>query len=221
MITQTTPLPTAEPTRTSRSALVAALSVGLVLGPLDLGLQHLLGYPWANLANSSAVWAIVAFALGYTVPGRRRWLPALAATVALVVAVESYYLAAVLTLGDDPSTMVDAAGLRWLIVAVGAGVIFGTAGAWARNRQGGAAALGTAFAPAVLFAEAVLDGHRALAADVVAHDDLIQTAVILVALGLVAALLAGREPRQRLLGLGLSLPLTALGAAAFVVLGFG
>lgn len=219
MITQTMPLPASDRTAATGPAVLLAVIVGAVLGPLDLALQHLLGSPWADLANSNAVWAMVAFALGYAVRGRPRWRPAVVGTVALLLAVETYYLAAVLTLGDDPSTLMDATAQVWLVFAVAAGSVFATAGAWARDCAGWKASLGTAFAPAVLFAQAVLDAHRAVA-DSPRHDDLIQTAVILVALGLVAAVLAGRDPRSRLGGLVLSLPLTVVGAAAFAVLGF-
>lgn len=162
---------------------------------------------------------MVAFALGYAVPGRPRWRPALVGTVALLLAVQTSYLAAVLVLGADPSTLADANAQRGLAFAVAAGIVFATAGAWARDGVGSRACLGTAFAPAALFAEAVLDAHRAMTADSARYDDLIQTAVILVALGLVAAALIGRDPRSRLGGLVLSLPLTVVGAAAAAVLG--
>ncbi|MGA8258462.1 MAG: DUF6518 family protein [Nocardioides sp.] len=53
--------------------LGAALLSGIGLGVLDLFLQLTLAYPFANLANSSAVWALCAFALARTArttPGR-------------------------------------------------------------------------------------------------------------------------------------------------------
>ena len=56
----------------------------------------------------------------------------LAGTLTLLLAVEGYYATAVLALGDDPSTLTNSAALLWLALAVGAGVVFGTAGAWAR-----------------------------------------------------------------------------------------
>ena len=223
MITQTPPLPTMERTTRTGRALLAALAVGAVVGPLDLALQHLLASPWARLAHSNAIWAVVAFALGWVVSGwvrsgRRWWQPALVGAVALVVAIETYDLAAVLVLGDDPSTLVNPTARVWVILAVAAGVVFGTAGAWARAGLGWRAPVGTAFAPAVLFAEAAVDAHRAAAVFPRQPDDLIQIAVILVALGLVAGVLAGRDPRSRLHGLVLSLPLTAVGTALFVIL---
>ena len=84
-----------------RAARVASLPVvfglcligGLVLGAVDLAAQKILPYPWANLANSSAVSALGAFAVGYwlRLPIRRA---AASGVVVLVVAVASYYLAA-------------------------------------------------------------------------------------------------------------------------------
>ena len=53
-----------------------AVMGGLLLGSIDLIAQRTLPYPWANLANSSAVWAIGAFGVGVWVRVGR-WLPAL------------------------------------------------------------------------------------------------------------------------------------------------
>jgi len=37
---------------------------GLLLGAGDFAGQKILPYPWADLANSSAVWAVAAFGIG-------------------------------------------------------------------------------------------------------------------------------------------------------------
>ncbi|BFU41767.1 hypothetical protein KRMM14A1004_00040 [Krasilnikovia sp. MM14-A1004] len=66
--------------------LPVAVGGGILLGTGDLLMQRHLPYPWANLANSSAVWAVAAFAVGRllrTGPARA----ALAGAVLLVVAV--------------------------------------------------------------------------------------------------------------------------------------
>ncbi len=54
--------------------LVGAILGGLLLGPSDLLAQNTLLYPWANLANSAAVWALGAFIIGLfrEVRGSRR-----------------------------------------------------------------------------------------------------------------------------------------------------
>jgi len=69
-----------------------AFVAGVLLGVGDLLLQRNLPYPWANLANSSAVWAVAAFALGRWL--RRDWRRSgVAGVTMLVVAVEAYYAA--------------------------------------------------------------------------------------------------------------------------------
>jgi hypothetical protein len=73
--------------------MTVAVVGGLLLGPIDLLAQRALPYPWANLANSSAVWAIGAFGIGAWVR-TSRWRPAIAGAALLLVAVESYYLTA-------------------------------------------------------------------------------------------------------------------------------
>ena len=198
------------------TALLLPVAVGLVLGPLDLLLQHVLSYPFANLANSPATWALVAFAVGWSVRGGSRWWPPVAGTVAMLLAVESYYLAAVVALGDDVSTLTNGAALVWLALGVGAGVVFGTAGAWARSGHVWRGPVGTAAAVGVLLAEGLLDVARAVGAgaDPAWRQDLLQTAVVLVVLAAVAAVLTGRSARQRLVGSLLALGVALVGALA-------
>ena len=131
----------------------AALS-GIALGVLNLLLQLTLAYPFANLANSSAVWALCAFTLAAaarTTPGRA----ATAASLQLVVAVIAYYTAAI-TLGRaDVTTLVAPGAISWMAFGVVAGVVFGVAGSWARDPRPWHAATGLAAASAVFFAEAL------------------------------------------------------------------
>ncbi len=200
--------------------LLLALVVGVALGPVDLLLQHALPYPFANLANSSAVWALAAFGVGWWCRGR--WWPAVAASVAMLLAVEGYYAGAVLALGDEPSTLTDANAVSWLLLGLGAGVVFGTAGAWARSGRTWLGPLGTAAAVGVLLAEAWLGLARAAAtdADAAYRHDAVQTALALVVLAGLAAVLGGRSARQRVTGLALALPVALAGALAFGTLGF-
>lgn len=200
--------------------LFAALA-GLVIGPIDLALQRLLPYPWANLANSSAVWAVLAFAVGWWWGGRRWWQPAATAVFALLIAVETYYLAAVIVLGDDLATLYNATARLWLVLAVLAGVVFGTMGSWARRGNLWLAPIGTATGASVLLAEALLDLFRAAAAEAARATDLRQTALIVAVLGAVMLVLSSRSPRQAWWAAGFALVLTGLGFAAFVVLDFG
>ena len=195
--------------------------VGLALGPLDLLLQRVLPYPFANLANSPAAWALVAFAVGWSDRVRGRWWPAIAGTLTLLLAVEGYYVSAVLALGDDPSTLTDRTALLWLVLAVGAGAVFGTAGAWARSAHPWRGPIGTAMAVGVLLAEAWLDLARLAGAgdDAARRHDLVQTALVLLVLAVAASVLAGRSARQRVVGAVLALPLALLGALAYGTVG--
>lgn len=208
------------PPRARWTSLLVPVVVGLVLGPVDLLLQRVLPYPFANLANSPAVWALAAFAVGWSGRTRGRWWPAAAGTVAMVLAVESYYLAAVLALGDDVSAMTNSAALLWLALAVGAGVVFGTAGSWAHSDHRWRGPVGTAAAVGVLLAEAAfkLTLSWSPSADEVYRRDLVGTAVILVLLAAVTGVLAGRSAQQRLIGSLVALGLALLGALAFGLL---
>lgn len=204
------------PTRARWTSVLVPVVVGLALGPLDLLLQHVLPYPFANLANSPAVWALVAFGIGWSDRIRGRWWPAAAGTLTLLLAVEGYYATAVLAQGDDPSTLTSSAALVWLALAVGAGVVFGTAGSWARSDHRWRGPLGTALAISVLLTEAWLDLARMAGAgnDTAYRHDLVQTALVLLVLAVLTAVLGGRSARQRVAGSVLALPLALLGALA-------
>ncbi len=142
-------VPQAGPRRV-RTALGVASLAGVVLGLLDLVAQRVLPYPWANLANSPAVWALAAFVLGAWV-ARGRWLPAAAGVVLLVVAVEAYEAAAVVGLHDNTSLLLtENSTVRWLLSGVLAGALFGAAGSWSRRSNGPLRVLGVAL-PVVAF----------------------------------------------------------------------
>jgi hypothetical protein len=118
-------------TANHRRAGIITVAAGLALGAVDFALQKTLPYPWANLANSAAVWAVAAFALGYWLrTGALR--AAILGTVLLVVAVPSYYVTATLVQNDDLSNAWSPVGLLWTFFGVLAGVVFGIAGVWAR-----------------------------------------------------------------------------------------
>jgi hypothetical protein len=199
---------------------VVAVLAGLALGALDLLAQRTLPYPWANLANSSATWAIGAFAMGFWVRSGR-WLPAFGGVVLLVVAVESYYLAATLVQNDDLANLWTASTLLWLVFGVLAGAVFGTAGGWARGRNRRLRGVGLALPGAVLLAEAAVLVYRSGNVDEVYRTHSLQTAAIEAVLGVVLVLLFARGTRQRLEGLAISVPLAAAGFGGFVLAGFG
>jgi Family of unknown function (DUF6518) len=193
---------------------------GLLLGSLDLLAQRTLPYPWANLANSSAVWALGAFGIGVWSRGRG-WRPAAAGVLLLLVAVETYYFTATLVQNDDISNLWAPTSLVWLLFGVLAGAVFGTAGGWVRGGNRWLRIAGLALPGAVLLAEAGMLLHRPGHGDAASHADSLRTAVIEATLGVLLPIVIGRTARQRLEGLALSVPLALLGFGGFVLAGFG
>lgn len=132
------------------AVLLAAVVVGVLLGPLDLAGQVHTPYPFANLFNSPAVWATVAFFFG-------RWATNLipgviGGTVAMVVGVEMYYVADVVIRGSNTSNLWSQVALVWLVL--GAGLVFGAAGALSTRTGTWTGAAAAATLPAVFAAEA-------------------------------------------------------------------
>ena len=206
------------------SLLLTAGATGVLLGAGDLLAQRTLPYPWANLANSSAVWALAAFAIGAWTAGRRgrrgAW-PAATAVVLLLVAVESYYVAAVLFLDNSTYRLWAPTTLFWLVLAVIAGAVFGTAGGWTTERAGLRRTLGAALPSAVLLAEAGLLATRPDNGDPAYRTDSLQTAAIEMALAVLCLLVVARGARHRVQTLAMSLPLAATALVAFRLAGFG
>ena len=229
---QTWPSSTASPTvlddlgaRAGRGARALAVPVlaGLVLGPLDVALKHVLPAPFGHLLNSSPVWALVAFVVGWCVRSTASWWPAVAGTLTLLLAVETYYLAYVLLRDRDPVVLVDDHAVGWLVVGVGAGVVFGTAGAWARSGQAWRGPAGTATAAGLLLTGAWVELSRvagtARVADLSYRHDMVQAALVLLVLAGLSAVLAARSARQRVLGLVLALPVAVGGVVLARLLG--
>jgi hypothetical protein len=195
---------------------VAAVVGGVVLGVVDLLLQRVLPYPWANLANSSAVWALAAYGLGLWVR-TPWWRAAIAGAVLLVVAVPVYYVAATIFLHDLIATAWSRTALVWMAFGVLAGLVFGFGASLVRS-SGWQQPAGVALPGAVLFAEALAAVARG--GDGGYRRDQMQTAVIELVLGVIVILAVGRGLRQRIGGLVVSLPLALVGFVAFKVGGF-
>jgi len=198
-----------------RIVALAAVVGGFLLGFLDFVWITSVPYPFAELGNSIATWAVAAFAFGYWVrSGRVR--AALGASVLLVVAVPSYYLAAMLLQGDDLATIWAPASLVWMGFGVLAGVVFGIGGTWARE-TGRRQIVGTALPAAVFFAEAA--GFVRKAAGPNDGSEVLWNVAIDVVLGVLVVVLIGRTARQRVLALAAALPLAALIFVAFALAG--
>lgn len=191
----------------NRRVAVVTAGAALLLGLVDLLLQRTLPYPLADLANSSAVWAVLAFLLGRWVGGPW-WRSALAGSVLLVVAVPAYYVSAWLIQNDDLAIVTSPAALLWMMLGSIAGAVFGTAGSWARG-SGRRRLVGIASPGAVLAGEALALG-----------GDRVPTAFLELALGVLVILLVGRTARERLIAPVLALPLAVLAYLGFVVAGF-
>jgi hypothetical protein len=204
------PRPHAVPARSTSSLLVAAVGAGVALGALDLLLQVTLPYPLANLANSSAVWALAAFALAVWA----RTTPVVAAAagvVLLVVAVEAYYVVAIAVGMADAYTLVSSSTVVWMASGVLAGAVFGVAGSWVATDGGWRAALGLAAASAVLLAEAAV---RLLPGNGSSLGDL-GTTSLHAAAGVAVLLAFASRPGLVSRAALLVLPLTLIGTVAF------
>jgi hypothetical protein len=195
---------------------VATVLGGVALGAVDLLLQRVLPSPWANLANSSAIWALAAYGLGFWVR-TPWWRAAIAGAGLLVLAVPVYYLAAALFLGDEVSVLVSRTALLWMAFGVVAGLVFGFGATLVRS-SGWQQLAGVALPGAVLFAEALVAALRD--GDSAYRRDQIETAIIEVVLGVLVVLVVGRAWRQRIGGLILSVPLALVGFVAFKAGGF-
>jgi hypothetical protein len=195
-------------------AAVGALVGGLLVGVLDFVWIKFVPFPLGDLGNSSAVWAVAAFAFGYWL--RSGWLrAALGAAVLLVIAVPSYYLAAVLIQHDDWDSIWAPSSWLWMAFGVLAGVVFGIAGVWA-HATGWRRAVGVALPGAVLFAEAVTLARRI--GDPNYGAKTIWPAVIETLLGVLVITLLTRGLRLRLTSFALAVPLALLGWAGFALM---
>jgi Family of unknown function (DUF6518) len=165
-------------------ALLVAVIAGALVGFCDVLLQKWLPYPWANLANSGAVWAVAAFLIGAWV--HDQWQrSALAGIVLLIVAVECYYVTAAIVLNDNLANAWSKTAFVWLALGVAAGAVFGIAGAWSRSPRRVPRVLGYASLTAVFGLEALLVLGRSTNADETTihnHLDLFYTAAIEVGL---------------------------------------
>lgn len=196
--------------------VVATVVGGVALGAVDLLLQRVLPYPWANLANSSAIWALAGYVLGLWVR-TPWWRAAIAGAGLLALAVPVYYLVAAIFLGDEISLLWNRTGLLWMAFGLLAGAVFGFGATLVRS-SGWQQLVGVALPGAVLFSEALvavlLGGNAAY------RRDQARTALIEAVLGVIVIVAMGRTGRQRIGGLLVSVPMALVGFVAFKVGGF-
>lgn len=208
-------VPTVTTGPSTRSALLVAVVGGATFGPLDLAGQVQAPYPFAHLFNSPAVWAAAAFAYGWWV--RRRPLATVGAVVLMIVAVETYYLADVLVRGAATANLWSTTAMAWLVLGVGAGLVFGTAGSLARSGDGWIGALARGMLPAVFGAEAAHQASRLSEPPDQRPTDLDQLVLLLLVVATVSAiwLAWSCQGRDRARFLVATLVLTVGGAFAY------
>ena len=193
----------------SRRAVALVVPVaGFLLGFLDFVWIKWVPFPFAELGNSTATWAVAAFALGWWIrSGAVR--AAVAASVLLIVAVPSYYLAATLLQGDDLAVIWALTSFVWMAFGVVAGVVFGVAGIWART-DGWRRVVGTALPVAVFVEEALRFALKSGS-----YPGAWWNVAIDLGLAVLLVVLIGRSARVRLLAAAVALPLAAVGALTF------
>ncbi|MFI8805174.1 DUF6518 family protein [Micromonospora chalcea] len=193
----------------SRRAVALVVPVaGFLLGFLDFVWIKWVPFPFAELGNSTATWAVAAFALGWWIrSGAVR--AAVAASVLLIVAVPSYYLAATLLQGDDLAVIWALTSFVWMAFGVMAGVVFGVAGIWART-DGWRRVVGTALPVAVFVEEALRFALKSGS-----YPGAWWNVAIDLGLAVLLVVLIGRSARVRLLAAAVALPLAAAGALTF------
>ncbi|MEU4594739.1 DUF6518 family protein [Micromonospora aurantiaca (nom. illeg.)] len=193
----------------SRRAVALVVPVaGFLLGFLDFVWIKWVPFPFAELGNSTATWAVAAFALGWWIrSGAVR--AAVAASVLLIVAVPSYYLAATLLQGDDLAVIWSPTSIVWMAFGVVAGVVFGVGGIWART-DGWRRIVGAALPVAVFVEEALRFALKSGS-----YPGAWWNVAIDLALAALLVVLIGRSARVRLLAAAVALPVAALGAVTF------
>ncbi|WP_412738010.1 DUF6518 family protein [Krasilnikovia sp. MM14-A1259] len=195
---------------------VAAAGGGVLLGLVDLLLQRNLPYPWANLANSSAVWAVAAFTAARLLrigPVRA----AAAGAILLIVAVQAYYASATVLLHDSPAVMWAPSTLLWMVFGLLAGATFGAAGPLSARPGARWRGIAAAMPGAVLLAEALLLWHTGRAQ----RPDAPVTAAIEAALGITLVVLTTRGTTVLVQALAATCVLAPLCFGLFLTAGFG
>lgn len=194
------------------AAVPIAAGAGVVLGVGDLWWNIHSPGPWATVANSCAAWGLAPFVLGVVLTLVLRTGAAVAAAAGVLmlgVAVEAYYVAGVLWLGDDPSIVTSPVAHYWLVLSVIVGSTLGVAGSWAAGRSALLAVVGTAIGAALLLGDA-------LQLSQLSYGAVPSEAGILALLGVLVLAASMRRPLVALGAVVLAAPLTVAAAACYV-----
>lgn len=131
--------------------LLACLAAGLFIGALTLLLQSLLPNSVVQIANSGAVWSVIAFIIGRRTSTRSRAM--LGGFLALAGEVTGYYTTAYFADLMDISVGTMAIVGFWMVLALVAGPVFGWAGFVSVHREGWVQRIGTAAMAALFIGE--------------------------------------------------------------------
>ncbi|MEP7762886.1 DUF6518 family protein [Sanguibacter sp. 25GB23B1] len=195
--------------------LGAAVLVGVLWGAATSGLQTVLPWPFAGLANAVGPWVAPAFLVGAW--SRRPWVAVLAGVLVCFGEVGGYYATSALRgFGINPTMVV-----MWAATGVLGGPVLGAAGwCWRRARSMRTSALGAALLGGVFLAEGVVTYGVYLGYMGDAVVFCVLGAVLVVTLG--ATTSAARTAGARVRGVGAAaawlLLVLPLGAAGEVLL---
>ncbi len=186
----------------ARLGLIVA--AGVTLGVLTIVGQGVLDARWNRLANSGAIWLLVAWLVGSRMP-TGRWATG-SGFVVLASALAGYYVAALVS-GAGVST---SSVVIWLGTAVVGGPVYGLAGRWWRVGGSGQRIVAIGLAGGILVAEGVSTLMRI--------PDLAVVGWIEAAAGVLLALGLGRTWRERGSVLLVVVVVTLLGVVAYELL---
>lgn len=131
--------------------LLLSLLVGLVIGGLTFVLQGLLPDGVIQVANSGAVWSVVAFVIGRRVHSWK--IAVVGGALALIGEVFGYYAIAYVSNLVELSTGSLAVIGVWMLIACIAGPLFGAGGYWSVHGTGRLQQLATASLGAIFIGE--------------------------------------------------------------------
>ena len=189
--------------------LIIAAVIGVVVGMLTVIGQAYLPGDLNSLANLGPVWLVPAFFVSAI--GDRVWKSMAAGWLTLLGMVGGYYWFE--SVWNDHAFGVGRWMLIWLVIAVAAGVIFGTAGYLWRHRDHRWHSLGSALLAGVF----LTDGINMLI-HYESYSHMIPVPVTEIVIGGLLVLALERGKRDRLRGYAALVPVVAVGLIGYAIL---
>jgi Family of unknown function (DUF6518) len=179
---------------------------GLAVGVLTVYGQGWLPGQLSTLTNSGAVWLVFAFAVGSCM--RSDVAAAAAGAGVLVCAVIGYYVAVPIIVEGAAASLHSVA--IWTGTALVGGPVFGVAGRWWRARSTPRTGIALGVLGGVFVAEGLYD--------VTTIPDISRAGWVMLAVGLVVPLALGRSAGERLLALGVMVPVAAITLGVYAII---